>query len=226
MTDYVGFANEYGPIRSFASYTPWSASHDFLRTWEVVRVNTMADIMRCYELWCLVRESAKCESGALLEVGVWRGGTGAVIAASARGIGLMSPIFLCDTFTGLVKCAPGELWRDGDFADASASGVEALMESLALSNVTIVPGVFPDQSAGIVGEGPFRFVHIDVDTRHSAQGALEWVWPHLVAGAIVVFDDYGFSECHGVRRLVDSWSSRPDLTMLYNINGHAVFVKR
>ena len=41
----------------------------------------MVDVYRCHELWTLAKQAAKVE-GAILEVGVWRGGTGAILAAA------------------------------------------------------------------------------------------------------------------------------------------------
>ncbi len=43
------------------------------------------DKLRCYELWTLVAQSCKLSDGDILEVGVWRGGTGALIAKHIIG---------------------------------------------------------------------------------------------------------------------------------------------
>jgi O-methyltransferase len=72
----------------------------------------------------------------------------------------------------------------------------------------------------------FRFCHIDVDVCESASQTFDWVWPRLVTGGIVVFDDYGFYSCGGVTRLVDRMIGEPDRLVVYNVNGHALVVKR
>lgn len=109
-----------------ATYAPWKHDTGFLTLYEKIRAHTLVDIYRCYELWQLVAQSAKCE-GALVEVGVWRGGTGALIAQRARELGLKDTVYCCDTFTGLKKVgALDPAYRDDDYNDTSAGHVEAL----------------------------------------------------------------------------------------------------
>jgi O-methyltransferase len=52
------------------------------------------------------------------------------------------------------------------------------------------------------------------------------VWPRLSPGGVVVFDDYGFSACPGVTKLVDEQRMRDDRLVLHNLNGHGILVKR
>ena len=102
----------YGVIITGASYSPWAADREFLHTFQVIRSHTLVDLYRCYELWSLVGQSRKLE-GALLEVGVWRGGTGALIAHQARRTGIVDPVYLCDTFKGIVKATSKDWFYGG-----------------------------------------------------------------------------------------------------------------
>ena len=65
-----------------ASYAPWLSDAEFLNVYERIRSFTLVDIYRCYELWTLARQCNGVE-GAILEVGVWRGGTGCLLAKAA-----------------------------------------------------------------------------------------------------------------------------------------------
>ena len=65
----------YAPITPFATYSPWNLDPQFLETYEVIKQHTLVDLYRCFELWTLVEQSAKVP-GSIIEVGVWRGGTG------------------------------------------------------------------------------------------------------------------------------------------------------
>jgi hypothetical protein len=56
--------------------------------------------------------SAKLESGAFIEIWVWRGGTAALIATQARDLGLKDKIYACNTFSGVVKAGQ----EDPDYA--------------------------------------------------------------------------------------------------------------
>jgi O-methyltransferase len=173
-----------------------------------------------------VGEAAKLPAGDLIEVGVWRGGTGALIAQRARLCGLAEPVFLCDTFTGIVKAGAQDAWYlGGEHADADAAGVRGLLARLGLENVEVLEGVFPDDLGADLADRRFRFCHLDVDVYRSTRDAFEWVWERLVPGGIVVFDDYGMASCDGVRQFVDEERSKPDRVVVHNLNGHAIAIK-
>ena len=215
----------YGSIRPNATYCPWNVDPGFQQVFEAVKHHTLADVYRCYELWSLVGQVAHLP-GACLEVGVWNGGTGAVIARRAYLGNAQWPVYLCDTFTGVVKA--NELdprYKGGEHRDASKAKVEKLLARVGAPNVTILEGIFPDETASLIPPQPFRFCHVDVDVYQSAKDTTEWVWPKLAVGGIVVYDDYGFFGCDGVRTYVDTQVGLVDRTVLYNLNGHAVVIK-
>jgi O-methyltransferase len=54
---------------------------------------------------------------------------------------------------------------------------------------------------------------------------VEWVWPRLVAGGMIVYDDYGFRGCEGVTQFVNEQRSKPDRLIFHNLNGHAIAIK-
>lgn len=67
-----------------------------------VQLNTLSTYHRCYELWNLIKESKKL-SGEIIEIGTWRGGSGALIAYQSKKHCPNSKVYLCDTFKGVVK---------------------------------------------------------------------------------------------------------------------------
>jgi O-methyltransferase len=209
-----------------ATYAPWRADREFQRVYDAIRRNTFVDIWRCYELWSLVGELREVP-GSILEVGVWRGGTGVLMAARAAELGIEEPVFLCDTWSGVVKSsAVDTYYRDGKHDDASPEMVERLVAELGLRNVILLEGVFPDETGDRIVDRTFRVCHCDVDVYQSAGDVLEWVWPRLSSGGAVVFDDYGFPACPGVTKLVDEQRFREDRLVLHNLNGHGIVLKR
>lgn len=210
-----------------ATYSPWLSDRAFQDCFEQVSANTLVDRFRCYELWALVSQSAKLDPGALLEVGVWRGGTGCLIAQAARHFGISEPVYLCDTFEGVVKA--GEMdtsYAGGEHKDTSEDLVQELKARLHLDSVRILKGIFPDDTSHLITERAFRFAHLDVDVYQSTKDILDWLWPQMVANGIAVFDDYGTHGCEGVTRIVNEFSSRRDAVLIHNLNGHAVLIKR
>ena len=207
-------------------YAPWLTDRPFLQVWRKARSHTLTDIFRCHELWTCVREVAKVP-GDIVEVGVWRGGSGAVLAASAKAFKPDARVWLCDTFTGVVKAGHADpSYRGGEHADTSAGIVTTLLADLQLDNATVLRGIFPDQTAAPIGERAIALCHIDVDVYQSAADIVAWVTPRLSRGAMLVFDDYGFATCQGITRLVDELRTSGDWLYFYNLNKHAILVRR
>src|SRR5438309_1368933 len=58
-----------------ATYSPWWSDEAFQTTLRQVRDHTFVDVYRLYELWSLIGQ-VKDLDGDIVEVGVWRGGSG------------------------------------------------------------------------------------------------------------------------------------------------------
>jgi O-methyltransferase len=166
--------------------------------------------------------------GVIIEVGVWRGGSGALLAARARGLGIGDPIYLCDTWAGVVKAGDTDLYyRGGEHSDTSVETVRSLVERMALPDVELLQGIFPDDTAEqISSDAAVRLCHIDVDVYKGASDVFDWVWERLSPGGVVVFDDYGGPATVGVGRFVDEQRRQPDRLVFHNLNGHGIIVKR
>jgi O-methyltransferase len=214
-------------VRPRATYAPWRADREFARAYETIRGHTLVDVYRCHELWALVAETARRHPDAdVLEVGVWRGGTGCLLGERCRSLGLNAQVWLCDTFSGVVKTSERDTaYIGGEHADTSAAMVRALASRMGLSNVGVLEGIFPDATGERIEDRRFQLCHIDVDVYLSARDVLDWMWPRLVQGGVVVFDDYGFRGCEGVTRCVEEQRDQPDRVTVHNLNGHAVVIK-
>jgi len=184
------------------------------------------DEFRCFELWKLVEQSAKLQTGDVIEIGVWRGGTGVIIAKQAMNCRLSGTVHLCDTFSGVVKAGPNDSsYRGGEHSDTTRQVVERLVERLKLDNVRLHEGVFPNQTGCELEDLQFRFCHIDVDVYQSAKDILDWIWGRMVHGGIIVYDDYGFKCCDGITKHLEEQIALTDRIVLHNLNGHGTVLK-
>lgn len=219
----------YERIRCNATYAPWRNDDDFILIYNKIKNNTLIDIYRLYSLWMSCKESIKCPKGDVLEVGVWRGGSGALL-----GYGMnkfckdeTAKIYLCDTFEGVVKAG----WEDscyvgGEHNDTTLDIVEELLSTCEIKNYEIVKGIFPDDSYEKFDGKLFRLVHIDVDVYKSAKEIFNYVWEKMVLGGMIIFDDYGFASTVGVTRLCEELAEeKKDARCIFNLNGEAVLVK-
>jgi O-methyltransferase len=206
-----------------ATYSPWLSDEEFKAVHEKIKDHTLVDVYRCYELWSIARQLIDV-SGCILEVGVWRGGTGALLAEAMR-CNRTKKVYLADTFRGVVKAGERDTsYKGGEHADTSKSLVEALLSQLSLSNVTLLEGVFPEDTSHYVSE-PVALLHCDVDVYSSTKDIVEWALPRLSKGGAIVFDDYGFVGCEGVTRFANELRPQKDLLFIHNLNGHAIFIK-
>ncbi len=216
-------------VRPLATYCPWNLDQAFLQTFAAIKDHTLVDVYRCYELWSLVEQSKKIAGHAnIIEVGVWRGGTGALIARQAQLCDIPCHVYLCDTFSGVVKAGSNDwLYKGGEHADTSRRIVEELISTLGLQNVRILEGIFPDETAKTIprDQMTFRLCHVDVDVYQSARDIVAWIWDKLAVGGMIVFDDYGFYGCGGVTKFVNEQAQERDRLVLHNLNGHAVIIK-
>jgi len=218
----------YEKVIPHATYAPWHSDSSFLKVYEIIKPYTLVDIYRCFELWKLVEECEKIhEYGDFLEVGVWRGGTAALMAKKLQLLNRDTRFFLADTFTGVVKAGKHDMtYKGGEHSDTSRKTIEDLLDYLNIRNNIILTGIFPDETAHLIpSDTRFKFCHIDVDTYQSAKDILDWVWERLLPNGIVVFDDYGFDTCNGVAQLVEQEHLQKDRIFIHNLNGHAIFVK-
>lgn len=124
--------NPYEKITPYATYAPWREDEAFISIYEKVKKNTLVDIYRLYSLWISCRETAKCGRGDIAEIGVWRGGSGALLAYGMK----LSPakesgkVYLCDTFQGVPKAgAEDTCYTGGEHSDTNLETVEELLKN-------------------------------------------------------------------------------------------------
>ena len=209
-------------VLPYATLAPWLNDFEFMNLYEKIKNHTLVDIYRCFELWILAKQTSKL-NGSILEVGVWRGGTGAILAEATKNVN--NKIYLADTFKGVVKAGINDTkYKGGEHSDTSQEVVTELMESLSIKNVKLLKGIFPEETQHIILEN-ISMLHCDVDVYSSSKDIVEWCLPKMIVGSILVFDDYGFYGCEGVTKYCNELKLREELIFTHNLNGHAIFIK-
>jgi O-methyltransferase len=192
----IADADLYRPL-----FSPWLA-RDFLRKIEMVLEKSLVSPERCYVLYELGRHALGVP-GDFWECGVYRGGTALMLADMLREHASTKKLHLFDTFTGLPETdAAQDLHKKGDFADVTLA--EVIDYVGAPDTAVFHPGFIPETFTGLKA-GPIAFAHIDVDIYRSVLDCLNFIYPRLSRGAVIVFDDYGFPSCPGARKAVDTF---------------------
>ena len=100
-----------------------------------------------------------------------------------------------------------------------AAPLEVVRQSLAdFPEVAFHPGWIPASFEGLP-ERRYRFVHLDLDLHDPTLGALEYFFPRLAPGAIMVCDDYGWP---GERKAIEGFCARQGLPFETTPHGQAV----
>ena len=143
-----------------------------------------------FTLFSMARAQSSLD-GEMAEVGVYQGCSAKIISMASGG----RPLHLFDTFCGLPDPDADEhsRMRAGHYA-ASLEGVRAFMEGQP--RISYYPGLFPD-TAGPASAQRFSFVHLDVDLKSSTLACLEFFYPRLVPGGVLLTHDYSYLD--GVR---------------------------
>jgi O-methyltransferase len=184
---------------------------------------TLVSADRLWVLHSLARQVMRLP-GDFVECGVFKGGTAILFAQSIADFAgsEKKALHLFDTFAGMPEVnAEKDFHHKGDFSDTSLEAVKARLTSFPKTEFHqgLIPDTFKDQSALKV-----CFAHVDVDIYDSVYSCCEFLYPRLVPGGVMVFDDYGFESCPGAREAVDKWfANRAEVPLVLPTGQAAVF---
>lgn len=128
----------------------------------------------------LAELAASTPPGHFVEVGVYKGGSAWWLARVARERGCELHLF--DTFTGIPFHDPDDSNGTGDFADTSVDAVKAAIPDASF-HIGIFPDTLPDDLRNVA------FIHCDCDQYRSVKSVIERMWPLVVPGGVMAFDD-------------------------------------
>jgi O-methyltransferase len=183
-------------------FSPWFGD-DFQNSfYRLAADRTLVSADRCYVLTTLLKQAIHLE-GDVWECGVYRGGTARMFAHFLQDNASSRTLYLFDTFEGMPDTdADRDLHRKGDFRDTSLETVAAYVG--LPERCVFRKGLIPDTFIGLES-ARIAFAHIDVDIYRSILDCLDFIWPRLSVGGVIVFDDYGFPSCPGARAAVDEF---------------------
>lgn len=138
-----------------------------------------------FVVYALAKAQLKQESGVFAEVGVYKGASAKLICEVKGDV----PLHLFDTYEGLPVSSGKDrgVHRRGQYA-CSLQNVQEYLRGYR--NVYYHKGVFPE-SACELPDQRYVFVHFDVDLYEGTLACLEYFYPKMAAGGILLSHDYG-----------------------------------
>ena len=137
-----------------------------------------------YIVYSLAKSQAEKHAGTFAEVGVFKGASAKLIS-EVKGDRLFR---LFDTFEGLPEASEHDRFvhTAGRYA-YSIDNVKAYLTSY--QNLEYYQGIFPDSATG-VPEDTYSFAHFDVDLYEGTLACLEYFYPRMVRGGVILSHDY------------------------------------
>jgi hypothetical protein len=214
-------------------------SNDVIRAMELTNIDIVQDkaiidflmdlkyrrcsrvLMTLREMLNLFRIVKKTENlnGDIAEVGVYRGGSAAILA-NFKG---NRALHLFDTFEGLPEVKDGkDILVKGEMQDTSEQMVIGLLNGI--SNYYIYKGIFPD-TAGPVKNKTFSVVHLDTDLYDATLSSLEFFYPRMEKDGVIITHDYNDILTPGVKMAFDEFFSNKIENIVEIWDTHAMVVK-
>ncbi len=193
---------------------------------------TMTTPARIYALVRAVEYvSARAIPGALVECGVWRGGSMMAVALTLLRLGITDrDLYLFDTFSGMTAPTDEDVERSGTRAadllaeESRDSDVWAIASIDEVREAVFSVG-YPQERIHFV-QGPVEetlpanapdgiaLLRLDTDWYSSTKHELVHLFPRLAAGGVLILDDYGYWQ--GARRAADEYMSENEVPLLLN----------
>ena len=220
LTDYVA------KLRKFEDTDP-----EFFALYERVKPYTMTSIERLYAMHKAVEHVVRSGvQGAIVECGVWRGGSMMMAALTLAALGNTErELFLFDTFAGHPRPNPErdlkehyEFWLKRRRTDRSSSWAEVALEEVRsniastgypLERVRLVKGIVQDTIPGAAPDA-IALLRLDTDWYDSTAHEMRHLYPRLPPGGVLIVDDYG--EMPGQKQAVDEFCERNGVVLLLN----------
>jgi len=200
---YIQNANLSNDIRTIRYNDPYRIEIFDLISKIKMEVPMLLEYDEAYALYMAVKRTEKI-AGDIAEVGVYKGGSSKLIC-EAKGD---KNLHVFDTFEGIpeVDDIDYNIFNDHKFKVGEFPGSFELIRGYLSSykNVFFYKGVFPS-TANSVANRNFSLVHLDVDTCVSTSSGLEFFYPRMNRGGIIISHDY--INAIGVRKAFDEFFS-------------------
>lgn len=158
-----------------------------------------------YQIYMAVKKTEKVD-GDIAEVGVYKGSSAKFICEASK-----KPVHLFDTFEGLPELCENDDTKQFYKGEFSTQFQEVKDYLKNYSNVRFYKGLFPSTAKSIESKD-FSFVHLDLDIYESTSAALNFFYPKMSKGGIIISHDYPGAA--GVKKAVDDFfENKPEIVI-------------
>jgi hypothetical protein len=219
-----------GKMPVYAAYYPESLREDksisglFAKWIRGNRANNNGDAARFISLLLNTRKVMEDHvEGEIAELGVWRGNSAALLARIAEQYG--RTLFLFDTFEGFDERDLKGIDGGGSKGQFQNTSIEYVKQTVGCeSRVRYIKGFFPQSIPDGLDDVRFSIVHIDCDLYEPMKAALEFFYPRMSGGGLLIMHDYSSGAWPGATKAIDEFCAAVDqpLILLPDKSGTAI----
>lgn len=137
--------------------------------------------------------------GDIVETGVWRGGSTALMKTILNELRMRRIIWCCDTYAGFPKGSKPH--KTGGCAVPLETVKENIKDVVgSLDGLRFVVGDFRDTLPGKIGQ--IALLHFDGDSPMATKTVLDKLYNKVSKGGVIVIDDYCLPDC---RKAITAW---------------------
>lgn len=210
-------------LRLVSTRADESIPSEFLQSYEKIKPFTMVDKYSSHAAWRAVNYVLDRNiDGAIVECGVWRGGISIMMASVIESRSSNKKQYLYDTFEGMSEPSSKDIDKYGVSAQSQLSSTSrkdaddnvwayASLEDVKMNftiskvnmnNISFIKGKVEDTIPQNIPES-ISLLRLDTDWYESTKHELEYLYPLLTEGGVLLIDDYGYWS--GCKRAVDEY---------------------
>jgi O-methyltransferase len=223
---HLGVGESFDAFDALAHYNR-EQSH-----WRIPRADVPLTLLSKGQLDLIERAVLDVEargiSGDFIEAGVWRGGAIILMRALLDVYTITGrQIIAADSFSGIPKNTqfkhdPVDLWED-----RWEAGIDEVRDNIARyglldDRIEFVKGYFADTLPALAAR-QFALIRLDSDSYDSVLTSLEYLYPQLSSGGIIIIDDWHLPGC---RFAVDRYRAEQGITeFMHEDSGNGYWIK-
>ena len=133
-------------------------------------------------------------------------------------------LYLVDTYEGMVADLVTE--KDAaayrrNYSDCYDFVVESFK---GYDNVHVVKGIVPEVLPEVKAEH-IAYLSLDMNCAPPEEAALDYFWPHMMSGGVILLDDYGYSGYENQRVVHNAFAAKHGIKVLSLPTGQGLIIK-
>ncbi|KJS40452.1 MAG: methyltransferase [Roseovarius sp. BRH_c41] len=229
---YYKLAKRLAARQRYEVYKPhliWLTDPEFIAARDMAEARGIEGIPydRCFTLLTSARMVRGIE-GNFAECGA-RYGKSSLFLLTGAGMQSTKRLHIFDSFQGLSEPSDADVqsggkseWSKGDLAvpeDIVHQNLSAFGDRVDLHK-----GWIPDRFNDVADQ-QFSLVHVDVDLYEPTLASVEFFYPRVKPGGVILCDDYGSGDCPGAKKAIDEFFADKPENVMSLTSGQSLVIK-